>query len=201
MIMKPARLSCLIVLWLLLGFSLLSGCGGPGEKEEKKAAPPALNEALREAAARGSLQGVRSALDQGADVDDADANGTTALLLAAFDGHTPIVRLLLDRGADVRARNVQGRTALMCAASGGFDATVRLLLERGSEVNVQGRAEGFTALMFAANEGHIEVVRTLLQHGANPRLLDVDRDMAVDFARRKGYREIERLLREAAGKQ
>ncbi len=201
MTMKCARPFRLILGCLLSGLSLSSGCGGADEEEAKEAAPPALNQALREAAARGSLEGVRSALDQGANVDDPDEHGNTALLLAAFDGHTPIVRLLLDRGAEVRRRNGQGRTALMCAASGGFDETVALLLERGAEVNAQGRVEGFTALMFAANEGHIEVVRRLLNHGANPRLLDVDRDMAVDFARRKGYRQIERLLREAAGKK
>ena len=52
---------------------------------------------------------VAAVLDAGADVDDRDRSGNTALHAVAYFGHAAAGRLLVDRGADPRARNVVGR--------------------------------------------------------------------------------------------
>ena len=49
----------------------------------------------------------------GADVNVADENGETPLLLASAGGHLGPVRLLLDRGAEVDAKDAKRRTALI----------------------------------------------------------------------------------------
>ena len=63
---------------------------------------PANEEALREAALEGLVQKVQSLLVQGTDLNAADENGRTALMLAAFNGHTSAVQVLVDQVVDQR---------------------------------------------------------------------------------------------------
>jgi len=54
---------------------------------------------LLDGARYGDLEDVAAALQAGAPVDSADANGRTALHMASANGHTEIVASLLSRGA------------------------------------------------------------------------------------------------------
>jgi surface polysaccharide O-acyltransferase-like enzyme len=74
-----------------------------------------------------TLQGdpaiVAAVLDAGADVDERDGSGITALHVVAFFGRHAAGRLLVERGADPLARNVVGRLpAAMMALSADFAA-------------------------------------------------------------------------------
>ncbi len=60
----------------------------------------------------GHTECVRVLLDAGADINEGDKNGWTALMEAARGGRTAAARLLLDRGADRSLRNKDGTTAL-----------------------------------------------------------------------------------------
>lgn len=152
----------------------------------------ALAETDPAAAAR--LERVRQSLEQGDDVNRADANGRTALMMAAFEGYADVVELLIEHGAEVDRRDGAGRTAVMYAASGPFPETVELLLESGADVNLIDAAEGWTALMFAAAEGQQPVVEVLLRSGADVELTDQDGDKAIDHARERGQAHIVALL-------
>ena len=58
-------------------------------------------------------------LEHGADANATFATlSTTALMTAAFHGHTEVVRLLLDYGAEVRMVDLQQSTALGYAFGG-----------------------------------------------------------------------------------
>ena len=50
-------------------------------------------------------------LDRGAQIDDQDNRGRTALMIAAELGHAAAVDLLLARGADKTLKDKQGKTA------------------------------------------------------------------------------------------
>jgi uncharacterized protein len=79
---------------------------------------------------------IQAILDAGADVNSANANGTTALMSASSAGNPDAVKLLLDRGADIKAKeHAHGQTALMFAAALNRSAVVKLLLQRGAEAN------------------------------------------------------------------
>lgn len=145
-----------------------------------------------ETAARVEL--VRKMIDEGMDVNKSDADGRTALMVAAFDGYTGVVELLLDHGADVDHLDGAGRTALMYASSGPFTPTVELLLARRANVNQIDGDEGWSALMLAAAEGNLSVVEVLLRNGADQKAVDKDGDKAVDHARERGQSDVVALL-------
>ena len=164
--------------------------------------PPAMPEGPTPAAAESATEDetaarvelVRQLIDDGMDINKADPEGRTPLMLAAFDGYTGVVELLLDHGAEVDHADGAGRTALMYASSGPFAPTVELLLARGANVNQLDAVEGWSALMLAAAEGNQPVVELLLRSGADHQAVDKDGDMAVDHARERGQAGVVALL-------
>ncbi|KAF4345134.1 ankyrin repeat domain protein [Fusarium beomiforme] len=70
---------------------------------------------------------IRLLLDAGADINFADNEGDTALIVTAWTGDHESVQFLLDRGADVLIRNKAGLNALQKALEAGKDECVRIL--------------------------------------------------------------------------
>jgi ankyrin repeat protein len=70
---------------------------------------------------------VKLLIANGADVNQKNVRGATALMAAAIDGIPSVVRYLLEQGADVNAKDQDGTTALMCAEGrrAYFDASDR----------------------------------------------------------------------------
>jgi hypothetical protein len=87
---------------------------------------------------------VRALLDGGADINEGNAFGKTALMYAAHYDLADTVTLLLGRGADVTKRTnalnaaetliqFDSRTALMYAAENASERVIRALIEAGSD--------------------------------------------------------------------
>jgi YD repeat-containing protein len=150
---------------------------------------------LRLAAKNGDLNGVKTVIEQGTDVNAKDADGRTATLLAAREGHTVIVQLLLSKGAQVEAKDNEGWTVLMWASEFGHTDVVKLLLASGANVNARSNVEG-TALMPAALHGHVEIVRLLLSKGADPNAKARDGSTALMVVAAEGQAEMVRFLLE-----
>jgi len=150
-------------------------------KESAIESPVSIPEYM-EAALNGNSDKVKEFVAGGLVVDTTDENGSTAMMLPAYNNHTRIVKYLLGKGADANHRDINNRTALMYASSGPANETVKLLLEAGAEINATGNIEGFTAIMFAAAEGQTEVFKTLMDAGADISIKDKDGETARDFA-------------------
>ncbi|CAK9111616.1 unnamed protein product [Durusdinium trenchii] len=146
------------------------------------------------AAENGHLEVVQLLLEAGADKDAADANGTTALHMAAVFEHLEIMELLLEAGADQDAANADGTTALYIAARGGHVEAVRLLLGAGARLDA---TDGETPLYIAAQKGHLEVVRLLLEAGADKDAATTNGETALYIAAQNGNLNVVRLLLEA----
>ena len=136
----------------------LCGAGAAGAADT----PP-----LVDAARDGDIAAVRALLAQGADVDAAEADGTSALHWASYRDDVETVGLLLDAGADVDVTNDLGATPLWTAGQNGSAAMVRRLLAAGANPDLAFLA-GETPLMVAARSGAPDVVELLLTHGAEP---------------------------------
>ena len=86
---------------------------------------------------------------RGVTIDQKDKHGSTALMIAAREGHLDIVTKLIEAGATVDQADKFGWTALMFAAENGHLNVVTKLIEAGATVD-QASKYGSTALMHAA---------------------------------------------------
>ncbi|GAB3648382.1 ankyrin repeat domain-containing protein [Ramlibacter alkalitolerans] len=116
---------------------------------------------LVEAAARGDLPQVQALLRAGADVEQRDANGRTAVLAATAGKHVEVVRALIARGADVNAQDPQRDSAFLLAGARGYTEIVRAALAAGADLKLPNRFGG-NALIPACERGHVDTVRFLL---------------------------------------
>ena len=125
---------------------------------------PLLVDAVRQ----GDVDEVRSLLNDGADPNEAQGDGLTALHVAAQEGHVEIVRLLLDAGATVDAKSRIGDyTPLHLANQGAHTSVARALVEAGADVSAPTSTSGVTALHLAAQVvGGQGAVKMLLESGA-----------------------------------
>jgi ankyrin repeat protein len=110
-------------------------------------------------AAAGKSSIVRHLLTNGADHSLQDNVRSTALTLAAEEGHTDIANCLIEHRADLRQQNRHGDTALHVASACGHDAIVRLLLANGA-VHCANR-DGRFPLHLAAFFGNSQVIASL----------------------------------------
>ena len=75
----------------------------------------------------GNLELTRRLIEKGARINTQNRTGETALMYAAWRGHSKIVQLLLEHRADVTLKNQQGDTALGLAESKGHLEIVQML--------------------------------------------------------------------------
>lgn len=148
---------------LRVGVLVLFACGGGADTP------------LTEAAAAGDLSRVEQLLAAGADPDEPDGRGWTALVWAAREGHARLVAGLVYRGAnpDLRDSGSRGWTPMMHAVHRLEMDAVRALLNNDADPDVPGR-DGRTPLMLAAAYGQDRMVELLLERGADPRARTAD---------------------------
>lgn len=111
--------------------------------------------------AAGSLEPVRSALEEGANPDETDRDGQSLLEIAAAKGRFSMVRLLIHYGADPDLPDISGKTPLYRAAQNGYPEIVRILVAHGADPN-RTDGEG-TAMDWAIANRHRAIV-SILEH-------------------------------------
>jgi ankyrin repeat protein len=118
----------------------------------------------------GDLEMVKALLDEGADPNQKDENGTPLLMHAVLYGDAAMVKLLLKRGASPDLTNGAGATALIWAAGDPEKAT--LLMDAGAAINIRSALGRTPLLVAAATDGAGALVRDLLAMGANASVRD-----------------------------
>lgn len=138
---------------------------------------------VADAAMNGDKEAVRALLKQGADVNQAQGDGMTALHWAAASGHVDLVKTLLYAGANVRATTRLGAYApLHVASQGGHAAVIKTLVKAGADADM-ATSTGATPLMMAALSGQAEATAALLDAGADVNARDKANDeTALMFA-------------------
>jgi ankyrin repeat protein len=121
---------------------------------------------LVEAAKTGNRDTLRALLQKGANPNDADGDGSTALHWASYRNDIENVDLLLRAGAKVNAKTDLGVTPLWTASQNGSEPMVRRLLQAGADPDIALLA-GETPVMVAARSGYAGVVEQLAAKGAN----------------------------------
>lgn len=181
------------------------------------------------AAEQGETHRVIDLLRRGMDVNTADPQGNTLLMIAVRGNNLELARFLLDNHANPNRRNRYGDTALMLATLGGHAALAKRLLDHGADPNTPGwtalhyaafenrpqiaslllaagarinavAPNGSTALMLAAKRGHLEMVRLLVGAGAELNEIDQDEGTALDMARKANHAQIVEFLQRAGAR-
>jgi ankyrin repeat protein len=155
-----------------------------GRLEYNRDIPHGGDTPLMFAARAGDLASARLLVDAGANVNDQDAWGVSATVLAAHSGFTGLVAFLLEKGADPNAAKA-GFTALHIAIVRRDEKMAAALLARGADANARLQTwtptrrsskdfnfppelVGATPFWLAARFSQPAVMRLLLKHGADP---------------------------------
>jgi ankyrin repeat protein len=157
----------------LLTASLAFGAALPllAQKDARSATPlklpSAKSAAVAEAAMKSDLAAVRKLIAQGADVNEPQGDGMTALHWAAEHGDSAMASALLKARANVKAvTRIGSYTPLHIAGKAGSAPVVRELLKAGADVNAV-TTNGAAPLHFAAQSGDPDAVGAMLDKGAN----------------------------------
>ena len=164
-------------------WSQVMGVPPHGQYGYNREIPRGGNTALMFAARAGSLASARLLVAAGADVNDANAWGVSAVTMAAHSGYRELVAFLLDRGADPDADQA-GFAALHEAVMRRDAELTAILLEHGADPNVRLRTWtparrasrdhnfrpsliGATPFWLAARFGEVGLMRLLVAFGAD----------------------------------
>ncbi len=113
-------------------------------------------QSIAQAVQSGDVNQITQLIGSGANVNQADSNGTTPLMLSCSLGDTVIAQLLITNGANTNLTDSTGKTALIVSAYGGYIDLVNLLLSAGADPQL--RAGGMRAYDFAI-EAKVEALQ------------------------------------------
>lgn len=151
-----------------------------------------LQARFHKARRRGSVEKMRAALEEGAEVDHiADSN--PELYKAAYHDQREFVKLLLEFKADPNYKTSTGYTALMSASNDGYFEVAQMLIKAGADVNA-AHDNGKTPLHYAAERGQGGIIKLLLENGANANAVDNRMNIPADLAD-KDFPRLADLLR------
>jgi uncharacterized protein len=158
-----------------------------GYLDYNRAIPHGGDTALMFAARVGDLASAKALVAHGANVNDAEAWGVSAVTMAAHAGYTPLVEFLLEKGADPNAGKA-GFTPLHAAVMHRDEAMVKALLDAGADPNApvetwtptrrsskdynfNPELVGATPFWLAARFVAPRVMRLLVDYGADPSIV------------------------------
>lgn len=147
---------------------------------------------LLSSAEKGDLEGVRKALDTGADPNALPDETWGALHIATLGGHEQVVSLLIKRGAKLELRQF-GVTPLHLAIDKGHMKVVRVLLEAGANVASLDNAYA-QPLHKATKAGNRSLVELLLTHKAKLEAVDRYGSTPLAISVSEGHFELVQLF-------
>lgn len=151
--MKKISLIICVVL-----FNISGACGQKSEKTNIKMEMDFMN-----AAKNNEIEKLRNFLKNGVDIEAADTNKRTALMLATYENNVEASKILIGAGANVNAQDDRLETPLLHAGAFGYLEILKAILATGKAKHLVLNRYGGTALIPACERGHTEVVKELLK--------------------------------------
>lgn len=125
---------------------------------------------LQRDAENDNLDGIKKALDNGANPNGPEESAYPPIHNASYNNNLEAVKLLLSKGVNINAQTISNQTPLAIASIRGHTGLAKFLLEHGADPNIADN-EGYTPLHGAVNgadtDEEIEIVKLLLEKGAN----------------------------------
>jgi len=157
-------------------------------------APALADSPLADALQKGQRDVAFDLIAKGADVNAAQADGSTPLHWAAYKLDKELVQKLLERGAKTDATNRYGSSPIAEAVKAANSDLVKVFLDAGADVEAPN-ADGETLLMLAARTGSTAVSTLLLDRGADVNAREGWRaQTALMWAAEGAYADLTKLL-------
>ena len=149
-----------------------------------------------DAAREGNQAMLEAFYDAGLDANVADEKGYTALILAAYHGHTDTVDYLINTAkANPCQEDNRGNTALMGAIVKGHVSVAKQLVFADCNIDEENE-QGQTALMFASLFDRQEIINTLIDIGADTHHKDKAGNTVADIALSQGNYALAKALKD-----
>jgi ankyrin repeat protein len=144
------------------------------------------NMSLPEASYEEDIDKIYLLMMDGADINEEDEDGHTALHWACKKDFINIATILIQNGADIDQKDKCDDTALHYACIHGYTDIIKLLIDNDADINAQSRG-GNTALHYACKKGFINIATILIQNGADINQKDKCDDTALHITCRCGH--------------
>ncbi len=175
-----------------------------GHPEYNRYIPHGSDSAMMFAAREGDLESAKILVAAGADVNDHDAWGVTALTMASHTDYREFCEFLLDKGADPNVSG-PGYTAIHNAIMHRDEELVRALLDHGADAttrlltwtpkrrtsrdyNFAPEMVGASPYWIAAHLDEPNIMRMLVEHGADPTFVHHGEHIELDG--KGGFRRV-----------
>lgn len=119
---------------------------------------------------------------KGANVDNQNESGKTALMLAAFYGRINIIRELKNNGASYDKKDKSGSSILHYAIDGGNLDAIQFLLMDGHLVDPVDNGGWTPLIRLASMNGSRDAAEILVRYNANLDIFDDDKKNALIIA-------------------
>ena len=122
---------------------------------------------------------IHTLIENGADVNAANKENVTALMIACGNGRAGTINVFLDAGADPNITDAYGYTCLSYANYGKCRKDdLQAIIDHGVDVNATSK-QNKTALMWACEKGNVHAINVMLNAGANPNTADANGDTCL----------------------
>ncbi len=143
---------------------------------------------LMKAVEEGNFREVKRFIESGADPNELNQLGVTALHMGVRSGSLEIVKYLVQHGAKVTREDCRGTHTVLClACSQGHDVIVDYLLQHGATEDLNTQDE-ISPLFVACQRGHTAVLQTLLKYNVEIRkeyLLECRNDEIINILKQE----------------
>ena len=142
-------------------------------------------------------------ISYGADINAADDNGNTPLLIShTTPGESNPIRVLLKHGVNPNQLDKEGYSELAFSTLRNDLDSVNALLDHGADSNWSKVDKPYlTLLVLAVYEKHTDLVRILLAHGADPNVTLPNGKTLLKVAKDNGDQKIVNLLQRAISRR
>lgn len=110
-------------------------------------------------------------IEGGANLDEKDKEGKTALIWAASSNLSAVAATLLEAGADINAQDDKGNTAMAWASRKGRSLVFDTLVKSGADLNLSNE-DSYTPLTHAVAGNQQKMVSLLIEAGADTDVKD-----------------------------
>ncbi len=121
---------------------------------------------LINAVLKNDIAGVERSLRNGADPNEVDGHGWTAMMHAVMYNEIPVVRVLIKSRANVNYRSREGNSPLYNAVAFCHIEIATLLLQNGADPNIVG-PDGIPLICDAAKTDYLPGVKLLIRYHAD----------------------------------